>query len=262
MKKPRPFPSLLTVLLGFRRFGPVPLLLWFGLSTPVLYAVTIFSPALWASLQAQGQTRQEFFGAQFAVGCALYVFLMMLSTPTMLELAAGMPVGTLIEFLFTRALDRRIFLRAERVAQFIVLIGPLAVNLAISPFAPVLDFDSEQPRFRHETELFAGWLVWAGTLCIYLVAGYHVLVAKRLKKLVIRHTETKRGVWLVLVVAYAPVIMVLPVIAIFAAIRVNIYGECFQFFIRHMVISLLGLLALVAIVQPMSERRIRKLEFF
>jgi hypothetical protein len=262
MKTPHPFSSLLTVLLGFRRFGPVPLLLWFGLSTAVLYAVTIFSPALWAALQAQGQTRQDFFGAQFTAACALYMFMTMLSTPTMLQLAAGMPAGALIEFLFTRALDRGNFLRAERVAQFIVLVGPLVLNLAVSPFAPVLDFDSDQPRLRHEPELFAGWLALAGTLCIYLVAGYHVLVAKRLKKLAIRHAETKRGLWLVLVVAYAPVVMVLPVIAVFAAMRVNIYGECFQFFVRHMVISLLGLLALVAIVQPMSERRIMKLEFF
>jgi len=190
------------------------------------------------------------------------MFLMMLSTATMLELAVGMPAGALIEFLFTRALDRGIYLRAERVAQFIVLIGPLALNLAISPFAPEMDFGSEQLRLRHEPELFAGWLAWAGMLCIYLVAGYHVLVAKPLKKLAIRHTETKRGLWLILVIAYAPVATVLPVIGILAAVRINFYGGCFQFFVRHLFISLLGLLALIAIIQPLSERGIRRLEFF
>jgi len=58
------------------------------------------------------------------------------------------------------------------------------------------------------------------------------------------------------------VAVILPVIAICAAMRINLYEECFLFFYGHPVISLLGLLALVSVVQPLSERGIRKLEFF
>jgi hypothetical protein len=262
MKTSRPFPSLLTVLLGIRRFGLVPVLLWFGLSTAVLYVTTVFSSGVWVQLQLPGQTKQDFFGAQFAAGCALYLFLMILSTPMMLEFASGMPAGGMLEFLFTRALDRGIFLRAERTAQFVLLIGPLLLNLAISPFAPELDFGSEQVRLRHEPEMFAAWMAWAGMLCIYVVAGYHVFAAKPVQKLVIRYNASKRGLWLVFVTAYAPVAVILPVIAICAAMRINLYEECFLFFYGHPVISLLGLLALVSVVQPLSERGIRKLEFF
>jgi hypothetical protein len=268
MNTPRRIPSLLNLLLGIRCFGPVPLLLWFGVSTYLAYGTTVFNTALMSGLESQAQTRQDFMGAQVAAGGALYVFLMMICAPTMLEMATGMPARALLEFLFTRALNRGTFLRAERLAQVIFLTGPLFLNLAISPFAPKLDFGPEYSFFRHqfqlpfsEVELFAAWLAWSGVLCIYLVAGYHLVATKLLRGLILRRSAMKRGSWLIFLTAYGPVAAILPVITLCASMRINVFELSFSFFGRHLVVSLLGLLALISVVQPLSERGIRKLEF-
>jgi hypothetical protein len=229
----RQFLSLVRVLLGIARFGPIPLFLWFGLMTSVLYAVSIFSSEVWLRLGPQGNTWQDFIGAQIAADGALYIFLLVFSTPIMLEFTSGMPAGALIEFFFTRAMDRSIFVRNERVAQLVILIGPLLLNLAISPFAPEFDFGSEGIHLAHEPVRFAAWLVWAGVLCIYLVVAYQVFSARRIQKLAVDRVAAKRGVWMVFVAAYAPALVICAGVAICASMRINLYGGCFWLYERH-----------------------------
>jgi hypothetical protein len=261
MKTRRPFLSLFALFLGIRRFGLVPLLLWLGLATGVLYFISIFNSALWLGLQPQEHTRQDFFGVQIAVGCGVYMFLLVLLTPVLIEFVSGMPVGQLIEFFFTRAVNRRVFLRAERLAQFVILIGPLLLNLALSPYVRELDFGSGGIHLPHEPVLFAAWLTWAGILCIYLVSGYHLLAVTRIQKLAIQYNTATQGHWLVVLAVYAPLLFITGVIAIFATMRINIYEQFFWLFARHLWLSWAGLAALVCVVQPLSERNLQKLEF-
>jgi hypothetical protein len=252
---------LFALFLGIRRFGVFPLLVWLGLATGVLHFISIFNSALWQGLQAEGHTKQDFFGIQIAAGCAVYMFLLVLLTPILLEFVTGMPAGQLIEFFFTRALDRRIFLRAERMAQLVILIGPLLLNQALAPLIQKLDFGSEGIPIGPEPIVFAAWMTWAGILCIYLVAAYHLFAVKRIQKLAIQHNTRTQCHWRVLLAVYAPLLFTTGVIAIFVAMRINIYEQCFLWFARHLLLSEVGLVALVCVVQPLSGRNIQKLQF-
>ncbi|HEY3913893.1 MAG TPA: hypothetical protein VGN61_05340 [Verrucomicrobiae bacterium] len=258
-KQQRPFLSLLTVLLGIRRFGPIPLLLWLGASTVVYCAINVMSSGLLLDLGAQGRTSTDFLGSQIGIGGAFYLFLMVLLTSILLEFMCGMPGPPLIEFFFTRAMDRGLFLRAQRMAHFVVLIGPMLLNLAISPFVRELDFGSEGIHLRHEPVMFAAWMTWAGILCLGLVAAYHFLIMRRLQKLA--NSGTKLKLVVVYLAIYGPLLAVPGMIAFCTISRINIYEQCFWMFANHLWLSWAGVLVLACVVEPLSERGLRKLEY-
>ena len=284
MKTPRQFLPALKQLLGFYRFGPLPLLVWLGLSTTCLVVSSVF-------LLMQHQTQPDFMGALFVWGCMIWFFLMLVATPLPFQLLGGL---VSLEFLFTRAVDRGLWLRTERAAVMIIALGPLILNLLLSPLSPKLAFDRAdsaspaalalQARYlntfpgseivaadssgqtgqlviRHGTEMFAAWLVWAGMVVMFLVAGYWSFVFTHWQRAGWHHSKSKWRPWLGAVMIQSPVFVPVPALAVCAALRINPCEESFLFFARHPVAMTLALLALILVIQPWSERNIRKLEF-
>jgi hypothetical protein len=134
MKTPGQFIPLLTLTTGIHRFGIIPLLIWIAITTTIAYMMTLYNAEVFAMMEPN-QSRQDIWAVQIAYGGALYGLLMVVASPMALEFFAGMPAAAALEFLFTRAVDRVIFLRAERVAFFSILIVPLLLNLALSTLA-------------------------------------------------------------------------------------------------------------------------------
>jgi hypothetical protein len=285
MKEPRPFLPLLKQMLGIYRWGPVPLLLWFIGCGIVLYFSAIFFPLEWMS----GHDGSAFAEAQFPTAIVLWFFLMLVSTPLPFQMLAG---PTSLEFLFSRALDRALWLRAERLAVIILAAGPLVINLALSPWEPILAFDpappgspageiqarymsafpgsqlaavetghAEQLVIRHGTEMFAAWLVWSSLALIFLVAGYFAWSFTAWQRAGWHHSKSKWRPWLGGAMTGAPIFSVIFVFLVCLVWRVNLYEESFLFFARHPAPLALALAALIFVVQPLSERNIRKLEF-
>lgn len=285
MKKLRPFLPLLKQMLGVYRWGPIPLLLWFLGCGIVLYFSAIFFPLEWMS----GHSGSAFGEAQIPSYALLWFFLMLVSTPLPFQVLAG---PTSLEFLFSRALDRGLWLRTERLAVIILAAGPLALNLALSPWEPKLAFDpaapgspaadiqarymsafpgsqlaaaetghAEQLVIRHGTEMVAAWLVWSALALIFLVAGYFTVAFTAWQRAGWHHSKSKWRPWLGGAMTGAPVFSVIFVFLVCLVWRVNLYEESFLFFARHPAPLALALAALIMIVQPWSERNIRKLEF-
>lgn len=216
-------------------------------------------------------------------------------TPDPAAWHAGGMLGGLVslEFVFTRAIDRSLWLRTERAAVMLIALGPLILNLVFSPLSPKLTFDRADPgspaqwlqeRFfnvfpgsqvvaadssgqaeqlviRHGTEMFAAWLVWAGTVMTFLVAGYWSLVFTQWQRAGWHHSNSKWRPWLGLVMIQSPFYVPLAVLVGCAALRINPCEESFLFFARHPVAMMLAMIALILLVQPWSERNIQKLEF-
>jgi len=285
MKKPRQFLPLLKQMLGIYRYGPIPLLLWFLSSGVVLYFGAVFSPMEWM----RGHNGNDFGEVQMVSCFTLWLFLMIVSTPIPFQILGGV---TSLEFLFTRAVDRAVWLRTERMAVIILAAAPLMSSLALSPWETKLAFDpaapgsaaaelqarymntfpgnqltaidathGEQLVIRHGTEIFAAWLVWSGLTGIFLVAGYFTLVFTLWQRAGWHYSESRWKPWLGGIMVNSPAFSVILVFAICMATRVNIYEESFLFFARHPVAMVLALIALILIVQPLSERNIKKLEF-
>ena len=261
MKTPSQFITLLTLTTGIRRFGTIPLLIWIALTTTVAYMMTLYNSDMFM-LQEPNGARQDFWAVQIAYGFALYGFLMVVASPMAMEFFAGMPAAAALEFLFTRAVDRVIFLRAERVAFLIILIGPLLLNLALSPLAERMNAGALRGTIpAHEPERYAGWLIWLALLVMYLSFGYFLLVIKWLQGLVYRYRETKRGRWLIACVAWAPHLSLFAAIIVLGCLRIDVYGASFNVFASHPALCTIGLLALVGLVQLKSERNLRKMDF-
>src|SRR5260221_14769574 len=106
MKNQRQFLPVLKQMLGSYRFGPLPVLGWLGLSTTSLVVSSVF-------LLMQHQTQPDFMGALFIWCCLICFFLMLVATPVPFQMLGGL---VSLEFLFTRALDRGLWLRTERTA--------------------------------------------------------------------------------------------------------------------------------------------------
>lgn len=283
MKTPRQFLPVLKQMLGFYRFGPLPLLVWLGLSTACLVVSSVF-------LLMQHQTQPDFMGALFIWCCMIWFFLMLVATPVPFQLLGGL---VSLEFLFTRAVDRGLWLRTERAAVMIIALGPLILNLLLSPLSPKLAFDradagspaaalqerylkifpgsqlvavdssgqTEQLVIKHGTQMFAAWLIWAGTVIMFLVAGYWSFVFTLWQRAGWHHSKSKWRPWLGVVMMQSPFCAPVAALVVCAAWRINPCEECFLFFARHPVAMTLALLALILAIQPWSERNIRKLEF-
>jgi hypothetical protein len=229
-------------------------------------------------------------GALFIWCCMIWLFLMLVATPLPFQMLGGL---VSLEFLFTRAIDRARWLRTERVAVMIIALGPLILNLLLSPLSPDLAFDradsgsaaaalqqrylvafpdsrwtsagpSGQPGqlvIRHGTEMFAAWLVWSGTALIFLVAGYWSLVFTQWQRAGWHHSKSRWRPLLGVAMVQLPFCISLGLLVACAAWRINPIEDGFLFFAHHPVVMMLALIALILSVQSWSERNIRKLEF-
>jgi hypothetical protein len=287
MKRPRQFLPLLKQMLGFYRYGPLPLLIYLGITAAVLVASSVFLPVGW--MEAHG--RQSFWGDQLFVGCCLWwFFLILVSTPLPFLVLSGV---TSLEFLFTRAVDRAIWLRTERVAVIIIALGPLILNLLLSPLGPALALEPAAPGssaalaqqrylqafpgshlaaagsstqagqlvIRHGTEMLAAWMVWLGLVCVCLVAAYFALVFPAWQRAGWHHSSSKLRPWVGALMVNAPAFLPIALLVLCAFLRFNILEESFLLFACHPVLLTIALLGLIFAVQPLSERSIRKLEF-
>ena len=287
MNKPRQFVPLLKQMLGFYRYGPLPLLIYLALAAAVLVVSSIFLPLGW--MEAHG--RQGFWGDQLVVvGSVWWCFLMIVSTPLPFLVLGGV---TSLEFLFTRAVDRALWLRTERTAVIIIGLGPLLLNLLLSPLGPKLAFEpaasgtsaarvqqryieafpgshltATEPSIRSEqlviargSEMFAGWLVWFGLVCLFLVGGYFALVFPAWQRAGWHHSRSRLRPWLGGLMVNGPAFVPIFLLVLCAALHLNFLEESFLLFARHPVVMVAALVGLIAIVQPLSERSIRQLEF-
>jgi hypothetical protein len=287
MKKPRQFLPLLKQMLGFYRYGPLPLLIYISLCAAVLLLSSVFLPMGWMEAHAS----QKFWAGQLFIGCCVWwYFLMLVSTPAPFLLLGG---ATSLEFLFTRAIDRGLWLRTERVAVIIIGLGPLILNLIFSPLGPDLAFEPAtagssaalvQERYRqifpgshmaasdtagrsaelviqHGAEMFAAWMVWFGLGCIFLVAAYFSLVFTAWQRAGWHHSKSKKRPWLGALMVHTPAYFPILVLLLFATLQINIFEESFLLFASHPVLMGIALIALMLVVQPLTERNIKKLEF-
>ena len=283
MKTPRQFLPTLKQMLGLYRFGPLPLLVWLSLTTACLVVSSVF-------VLMQHQTQPDFMGALFVWCCMIWLFVTLVATPLPFQMLGGL---VSLEFLFTRAIDRAVWLRTERAAVMIIALGPLILNLLFSPLSPKLAFDraeagspaaalqdryldtfpasqwtkadasgpAEQLVIRHGTQMFAAWLVWVGTVLIFLMAGYWSFVFTQWQRAGWHHSKSKWRPWLGFVMIQSPFWLPMIGLVVCAALRINPCEEGFLFFARHPVAMALALIALIVVVQPWTERNIKKLEF-
>ena len=286
MKIPGQFLPLLKLMLGICRFGPIPLLFWYLAFGLVLYFGVDAFPMVWMNDHAQPGADEV-----IATCATLWFFLMLISTPLASQLLGGL---TSLEFLFTRAIDRALWLRAERAAVIVIVVAPLVLNLTLSPWEPKMAFEpaaqgsdaaalqaqyvqafpgshvtslaaeaglGPQLVIPHGTEMFALWLVWLALVGIFLVAGYFTLAFTAWQRADWHHSKSPWRPWLGAAMIYAPTYSVIPLFIYSHVTRVRFDEASFLFFARHPLALTLALLALILIVQPLSERNIKKLEF-
>ena len=273
-------------MLGFYRYGPMPLVIYHGVSAAVLLASSIFLPLGWM----EAHDRPSLWGQFVVSGCLWWVLLMLVSTPLPFLVLGGV---TSLEFLFTRAVDRGLWLRTERVASIIIGLGPLFLNLLLSPFGPVLAFEpaapgspaaavqqrylnafpgshltpgnssgqTEQLVIRNGTEVFAAWLVWFGLVCVFLVAGYFTLTFAAWQRSGWHHSKARLRPWLGALMVNGPAWLPIFLLLLCASLHFNFLEESFLLFASHPVLMTALLGALILTVQPWSERSIKRLEF-
>jgi hypothetical protein len=189
------------------------------------------------------------------------------------------------EFLFTRAVDRRVLFRAKTTAFMLFALTPFILNLLFAPLAPEIRFgpadsmstDTAQRRERyvkafpssypatrgtiiipgqivipHGTVRFMSWLAWNGALALFLLQGYSLFIA--------RHVKPNRT-WTALF-PIAPIFVLFGMVA--AAAREKSARQacenCFLFFANHSLAMVVGLVVLVVVIQIWSELRFSKLE--
>ena len=187
------------------------------------------------------------------------------------------------EFMFTRAIDRRRLFRIRAAVIYLMMLGPLLLNLLVSAGAPepTLGPDASEPvssTFRQEqysrtfpashakegrsrlqpallviprgAVVLTAWIFWFGTAGLVLMQGYCALLATR-----VQHSP-----WLAGIAVGAPVLLAFGLAPRLPRHLPHLYEENFLFFARHLVPLMLGLLALIPLVQLFSERRFRALE--
>jgi hypothetical protein len=284
MKPPNQFLPLLKQMLGFYRYGPLALLGWLALSTTCLVLSGIFM------LMQQPSATPDFLCALFVWCCLLWFFLTLVATPLPFQMLGGL---VSLEFLFTRALDRARWLRTERLAVIVIALGPLFLNLLLSPLSPRLMFDRAEPgtpaaavleRYQaifpgsqvvaadpsgspeqiviaHGTEMFAFWLLWIGAVILFLVAAYWSVVFRQWQRGGWHHSKSRWRPWLGMLMIHTPIGAPVFLVFLCAAWRFNPCEQCYLYFAQHPLACCLALVALILGVQWLTERNIRKLEF-
>jgi hypothetical protein len=288
MKKTCQFLPLLKQMLGFHRYGPLPLLIYIAVTAAVLLVSSVFFPIGWMEAHA----RQTSWGQELVWSCLMcWYFLGLISTPLPFQLSGGI---TSLEFLFTRAIDRGLYARAGRTATIIFGLGPVILNVVLSPLGPELAFEpaapgspaaaiqerymrafpgsrlstdgspgkAEQLVIRHGSEAFAAWLLWIGLVSVFLVAAYFSVVFAAWQRAGWHHSKSRWQPWLGGIMVNGPLYLPILLLIICAALRIDVFEESFLLFAGHPVLMVVALIALILIVQPFSERELRKLEFF
>lgn len=280
MNKLRQVVPMLKLMLGFYRYGPLPILIYLVLTTIVLVLSLQFMPMQWMD----ASNHNSAVGALFMTCCILWYFLMTVSTPVPFVMLSG-PIS--LEFLFTRAIDRVFWLRCERLAVMIFGIGPLLLNLLFSPLGPEITFNPARPTspvFQlHQRdveifpsspsalegqwgclvpkELFAGWVLWSGILCTFLAAAYFSIAFTIWQRTGWHHSKSRWRPVLGSIMVNAPAFSVVVLFVICSMLRINIFAESFFFFTDHRFGLSALLIPLVVLIQWFSERNLRALEF-
>ncbi len=228
-------------------------------------------------------------GAEFPALILFFLFLIIGASPLPILLLGG---PTSLEFLFTRAIDRRKWLRAEHAVILILIVGPLLVNLMVSLWRPDLSVEPGpagsglalrqaqylkifsgshlspkmpgEPQLliiRHGAEMFAAWLVWFGTLTIFLAAGYFTVVFRAWQRGGWHHSKSPHRNWLGALMLQLPTWGPLLVVTALALLRINIFEVSFLLFARDPWMLTAGLIALIFFAETLGERNIQKLEF-
>jgi len=186
------------------------------------------------------------------------------------------------EFMFTRAIDRRRLFRTRAVAIYLVMLGPLLLNVLVSTGSReiFLRNDDSNPNAalrweqyvkafpdhhlkvqkRHEQPapiviprgavVLTAWVFWLGTLGLLFMQGYCTVVVNQIK----------HNPWLAGLAVGVPVIGAMVFAPWIPRHHPHFYEESFLFFARNGGPLLLGLLLLIPVVQLFSEHRFRKLE--
>ena len=188
-----------------------------------------------------------------------------------------------LEFLLTRATDRRIVCRAKAAAFLLVVLTPFLLSVAISPAAPAVHFapggemsadtaarqekyarafhanvaeaNGGDMRLPHGAVAYFAWLAWGAAAACLLLQGYASLIAG---------VVSAERWWTALLPA-APGAFVL-LWAIFAVKLLGLTAlsrfleESFLLSSAHPVPMWLGLLALAAAIEFWCERRFEKFE--
>ncbi len=286
MKTPPQFLPLLKQMLGFNRFGPWPLLIYIaGCTATFFFSLPLF-PVGWATAHARHGLWSDSDVIGFGV---LWFMLAIISTPFAFQMLGG---TMSLEFLFTRAIDRRMWLRTGRVAVIIIALTPFLLNLLLSPWAPELRFDfangdasvkDVQNRYleafpgsefftgaglndgalivKHGTVMFAAWTIWIGLAGIFLVAAYFTLVFDNWQRRGWHHSKSRLRPILGFIIVNAPAYSIIPLFILCGVLHLNLFEESFLLFALHPIWMVAALVALIAIVQPITERGIQKLEF-
>jgi len=188
-----------------------------------------------------------------------------------------------LEFLFTRAIERRVLFRMRTALFFTVALAPFFVNILLSPFAHEVRFQLKNPEFKHQlfsAELqtryeryqiafpsarggtiphgavtYTAWLAYDLMLVVVLMQAYNTLIAPLVKP----------NRWWTIVYPVAPVLAFFAIMfgaqtdALWSLIR-NYSENNFLFFAKHPLTMVAGLVVLAAAVQVWSEKRFSKLE--
>jgi len=286
MKTHSQFWPLLKFELGVGRFGPIWVLaatfvgFWaFANSLPLLLVM--------GDSNCGGNVASLFasFDGAFSLMACWWLAMVQAFLATAFLPGVGVAVDNFgaLEFLFTRAIDRRRLYRARAAALFLLVLTPLFLNLLVSPWEPQLKLGveafnpataaSQEARYleafpgshslavqpparpgpivlRHGTETFAAWLVWSVSLGFLAMQTYCGLLAR----------HAKPGQWRNLALQFAPMVVLLCGALCAAKIWVNPCEQTFLFFARHLVALTLGLVLLVPFVQAFCERRFADLE--
>jgi hypothetical protein len=282
MKPPRQFLPLLKNALDIYRLGPLPVLAFIGIMPAVLFSMGSFSPELWMEDHQDGWGSGQAFFIYI-----LSIWLLVTCMPIRLELAHGIPTSLKMEFLFTRAIDRKYLCRAQMAAGVILVQGPLIINLLLSPLKPDLVFDRKtstapaaanaQKRYeavfpgsfrtvaptggppgslvvRHGAAMFA-----AETVAATLVGGYHALVIKRTQRAALHNAL---ATWLQWLVVLAPMIIGIGLTVVCGLNRINLFEESFLRFAAHpWLLMALALAARYGVLLPILEWRTTQYEY-
>jgi hypothetical protein len=286
MKHPGQSIPILKLLLGYYRFGILPVCIYFAAISAVLLVSAVYWPEAWM----EAHNHPANWSASALANCIpCWCFLMFISTPLPFQVLGGVMS---IEFIFTRAVDRGLWLRTGRLGVIILVTGPLLLNLALSAWGPQLAFEpasagslttaveqrymqvfpgshwsadaagtTGQLVIQHGSVMFAAWLVWFSLLSIFVVAAWFTWVFLAWQRAGWHHSQSKLRPWLGGLIVHLPALLPLTLLLVCAGYDYNAFEQSFLLFASHPFVLSLVLAVLMVGVQVWSERNIRKLEF-
>lgn len=287
-----PFWPLLRHGLGFLQFGFWPAFCWLlGSLAVVFFLVSPNYPETFFHERSQSARIGDGI-----IGCTFlaFIWLWLTFSDILTQLANSGATRHVLEFMWTRAIDRRMAHRAGSVAAWILFIGPLILNLLISPLAPDAWIDPSemagpagqnalaryQAIFGHadlpagpaseSTHLaihngqvyFDAWMCWMAMLSFVGFGVYWAGILRPIQRNVARFAAFGGpGRILLDLIVYAPMFL-LPITPIIIGLisRINVYEESFLFFSAHWLAGGCGALLLLAVTQLWLEKEVCKLE--